>query len=527
MTPEVPSAVSFRGIARSTLILTGGTALAQVLTFGRELFIAAQVGLSARLDALLIALVLPSALVSVLTSGAAAALVPAYLERRHLGGRLDARRFAGTIMVGLGSAGLVLWAAITLLAGGIVAVAGPGLAPEAQAAAVGYLRLVAPLAFILSLSATLSGVCQAEERFSVIAASNLAAPAVMLASTLLLWPVLELGAVAVGMLLGYLAVLAVLLWGTLLASATPVPALRRDEEIRRFVRHAAPLMGSSLLLQLGTIGDRAVASFLGPGAVSALRYAEALARAPLAAIGPAWGAAVYPALVRSAIGGRESSLASSVERGLRYSIGIVLPLAGLVAAVAPLAVAVAYERGEFSAEAARTTALGVAGFAPLLLLLIVQPLLVGGMNARRRGGLMLLGGLINVITNLSLDVVLGFWLGVAGIALASSASLGITLLYLAWCLKQGDGLELAPIGGTLLRAMVAAAPGSIVVALLAWNRLLPTDGVAGLLALGVVGVLGMAAYLAIARSLRLVEPGMVVGVFTTRLSAMAGRGGSA
>src|SRR6185436_3147234 len=49
-----------RTIGRSVAVLVGGTAIAQILGIARELFVASQIGLSRDLDALLIALTLPT-----------------------------------------------------------------------------------------------------------------------------------------------------------------------------------------------------------------------------------------------------------------------------------------------------------------------------------------------------------------------------------------------------------------------------------------------------------------------------------
>ena len=75
------------------------------------------------------------------------------------------------------------------------------------------------------------------------------------------------------------------------AASFPLPALLpRGVGLRGMLSHSVPLSLSAGILQLNTVTDRAIASIIGPGAVSALRYGEALMRTPIAAIAPAWGA---------------------------------------------------------------------------------------------------------------------------------------------------------------------------------------------------------------------------------------------
>ena len=108
MTSSQDGGVSLASVGRAAVVLTGATAGVQVLAVVRELYLAAKVGVSPDLDALLIGLVLPTTLASILTSGPSTAMVPAYLDARATGGLADARRLSGTVLVWLGIVGLAL-----------------------------------------------------------------------------------------------------------------------------------------------------------------------------------------------------------------------------------------------------------------------------------------------------------------------------------------------------------------------------------------------------------------------------------
>ena len=511
--------LSLGAIGRSALILTGGTAAVQVLAIVRELFVAARVGVSGELDALLIAMVLPTSLSAALTSGMTTALVPAYLEARMIGGQGEARRLAGAVIGWAGLAGLVLWLGLVVFAPAAVAIAGPGLTPAGRESAIAYLPVLAPIAFVAAVSAILYSVCQAEEQFVAMSIATLAGSAATLGTMLALWELMGLGALAVGSLVGPAVSLAILAGSTIRGSIAPIPIPRWDPRLGPLIRHAAPLTLSSAILQINVIGDRAIASLLGPGAVSALRYADVLVRTPIGAIGPAWGSAVYPALVQSALGEVEASLAATVERMLHYAIAIFVPLAMLTAAVAPVAVAVAYGRGAFTVDDVTLTTRGVAAFAPLLVVLMTSPVLVGALNARRRGRELLIGGVLNVIFNISLDIVLGVWLGMPGIALSSSIAQTIVLVYFARRLARSeDGFALRGLVRTLGLATLASAPASVAIALLSWTGHLPHETIPALASLAVVSVIAMAGYLLAASWIGLDEPRILVRVTLGRLA---------
>jgi putative peptidoglycan lipid II flippase len=491
--------LSFRALGRSAAILTGAAAAAQLLSVVREVFVAAAVGLSSAYDALLIALVLPTTLAGVLTASTVTAMVPAYLEARDSLSREHARRFAGAIGFWVGLGGLVVWLALEVVPAIAIAIAGPGLSPTTRDAAIGFLHLVAPMAFVSSVSAVLYGVCQAEERFVAIAVASIAGSAMALVTTLALWHSLGLGALALGNLMGPTMGAAVLLASTVRASIVPryTPWTSRAE-FTAFARHAAPLTLSSVILQINPIADRAIASLIGPGAVSALRYADVMVRVPIGAISPAWGTALYPSLVRVAQEAG-SGLASATERSIRYVLAAFVPVAVLTVAVAPLAVTVAYARGAFGTADVARTGWAAAAFAPLIVVLMCSPALTGALNARRRGGVLLAGGALGVALNVTLDVLLGTWIGATGVALSSSITSVVVLALFASRLRKSEvTFNLPRISRTLLLAISASLPVAVPIAAVTWFGLVPSGTFVGLLALVAFGVVGIVGYLIVA-----------------------------
>jgi len=278
------------------------------------------------------------------------------------------------------------------------------------------------------------------------------------------------------------------------ASIIPMPVLVPGGRLGPFLRHAAPLTAGAAVLQLNVVADRAVASLLGPGLVSVLRYADVLVRVPIGAIGPAWGSAIYPALVRSSLGGAADSLALDTQRAIRFATAVIVPVAMLTAAVAPAAVKVAYGRGAFSVEDLILTAGAIAAFAPLLVILMISPVLTGAHNARRHGRVLLMGAILNVILNFILDVALGRLLGVIGVALSSSITSAVVVVVFAWRLSISEAnFTLSPIARTMGLAVLASTPIAAVVALLCWSGLASSEvGPAFVVLLGtaIIGPIG-------------------------------------
>ena len=344
-------------------------------------------------------------------------------------------------------------------------------------------------------------ICQAEDQFGSIAIATVAGPAATVATMLLLWEPLNLGSLVVGNIVGAVAMLVVYLLATARADAVPIPGLTNDARLRGLARHAIPVSVSGGILELRGIVDRAIATLLGPGSVSALRYATVLIT-PLTQIGPAWSSVIYPRLVHLTLNAPQGTLATWVERTLRSVVAIFLPIAALSAAVAPVAVFFAYGRGAFTAEDQRLTAEVLAGYTPIVLTLMMLPIVVGSLNARRRGGMLLLGGAVNVTVNIVLDLVLAAWLGAPGIALSTSiAEIVVVALFIRSIARSTDAFDVRPFLRTIAVVAAAIAPFAIGIGLLSWNGFGTTSTIAALVTLGVFGIVGVLGYLVLASAL--------------------------
>jgi putative peptidoglycan lipid II flippase len=498
-------------VSSAALIMMSATMAVQVIGIVRELFIAAQVGLSSELDALIIGIALPITLAMVLTAGIHPALVPSYMETREKDGRPSARRLAGVVVVWAALGGCALTVFMFAFADPLVYLMGPGLEAADRANAASYLRLMAPVAVALAPLSALFAVCQAERRFRLLAVATVVGPATALGLMLLLWSGLGLTAVAVGGLIGpflTVASLSVAMWLTGIGVRPGMTA--RGLGTRAMLGHAMPLSLSSAILQLNPVVDRAIATLITPGGVSALRFGDSLLRAPISAINHAWGAAIYPALVAATRQDGPGGLGSSTVRTLRFTIVLFTPVALLAAAAAPVAVSVVYGRGAFGPEDVEAVARVLAAFSPMILIILADEVLTAALNARRKGVILLMAGTMNVILNFILDLVFGITLGVVGIAVSSTLTAALVVI---WKSRRFRGLEggvdLPFLARAVAAALAAAAPGAIVVGAWAWTTDLPPNALVGLLELAVFAVIGLGSYILIAPRMGLQEPRMV------------------
>ena len=479
----------------------------------RTLFIAAHVGTAPALDALLVAEVVPVVAAGLLVSGLRTALVPAYMElARELGDR-HAQRFIGAIISWtaiLGTVGVVL---LVLFPAVAVDIAGPGLSSGAHAAAISFQPLMAPILVFSSVATLMGTLCQVNKRFLPIALSLATAPLVSLLVTICFWSQLGLNGLAAGMTLGYVANLIVTTAYIARVGLLPPIAFTLDiGQLKHFLHHALPLTLGGAVLQFNVMADRAVATVLSPGAVSALSYGQQLVLQPLGSLSTAWTMVLYPPLVRAAQSARGGSLGQGASRALGYTLVVFVPIAVGVATVAPVLVEVVYRRGAFNDDSVALTAGVVAAFAPMLALTMIQPVMTGSHNARRRGALLGFTAVANAFLNIALNLSFGLPLGVAGVALSTSVTTAFLMVWLAaWLARKEAGFEIRPALALVSRVLVASLIPAVPLAIIAWRLLpvLPLIPAAAVLAAMLLA--GMFAYVAAAWLLGITEIGDILG----------------
>jgi putative peptidoglycan lipid II flippase len=507
-------------IGRSAAILTMSVLPGQVFGVIRELYVAARVGTSPSLDAYLIALVLPTMLVALLVGGTATAMVPAVVGAKERLGESEAQRLVGAILTWAAIVSLVAGVLLVALAPIAIAVTGPGLAQIYRAEAETFILILAPSIVFGALAGLLVAVHQIHERFRAVALAWFTGPLVALVVTVTLWDGLGVAALATSTTASAMAMFVVLAIAGLRSRSLPRPSVRASRaEVAGFGRHAAPLWASSAVGNLTVLGDRAVASVISAGAVSTLRFGDAILRLPGNTLGVAWTTVIYPSLVRAARPGAARQLADEAETNLRFMVCVYVPLSVATAAMAPLIIDVVYRRGAFDDAAAAATSGVLAALAPLLVLAMANAMLAGAHNARQNGRLLLGAGVLSVVLNIILDVVLGWSLGVAGVALAATITLAVVVAVLAWRLTGPDTrLRIRPVLTVAGKALMASLVPGLPIGLLVWTRSWSGPTVLDLAVLATLTLIGVMGYLATARIIRLEEPYLVIRASTPKRS---------
>ncbi|QJR34125.1 murein biosynthesis integral membrane protein MurJ [Gemmatimonas groenlandica] len=429
-----------RGLLRAAFAVGGLTAAVKLVALLKDGLVAAQFGNGAALDAFLLALVIPTFLISVAAGTLPAALTPAYIAQREHRGTLSAMLLAGAVLR-RSYRWLVVLSGVAAIASLLLGwLPGARLDAETRAMLPLLALVLAPFTLLQGLCAAWSGLLAAEGAYGASAFAPIAQP-LGIAVGIVLVPDPTVWTLVAGLLAGTLVQAGWLAWALrsrgLSIRGVSMSHVPHDERtalsaaLDRVRVQYLPAVAGAILMSATTLVDQTMAAWLPVGSVSALGYGTKVSSVLMTVGAMALSTTLLPHL--SALVARaEWTALRELERRLRWLLlGTTIPVTiALVLFSAPI-VQLLFERGAFSAAETATVSRVQAAYllqVPGHLLGILYVRLISALQANR---LLTIGSAINLVVNIALNVVFMRRYGVAGIALSTAAVYAVSCAYLA------------------------------------------------------------------------------------------------
>ncbi|MCX7840487.1 MAG: murein biosynthesis integral membrane protein MurJ [Anaerolineae bacterium] len=423
MTSAPKTEIRMRRVAAFTAITAFGFVLGKLSGLAREMLVSAQFGLSSDLDAYLVALTVPTVINNVIAGGTiVAAMMPILSRYLARGDRIGFWRAASVVtnIVLLITGALTI--VVMLLPAPIIALVGGGFAAPIQETAARLLVITMPTLVLSALLNMLLVVLNALERFVAPALIFLALNLGIIVTVIVLAPSLGIYAVAWGFLIG--VGLQVAIQFIELRHERPQyffildwhhPAL--PEVLRAFV----PIAALSIIAQINIVVDKAMATMLPTGSVSALYYADSILGL-FYMLGTSLGIGVFPSLSRSVAVDDLVSAGQAVTRSIRMLIFVLAPLTFLLIVFAAPIIGLILGRGKFDASAVAMTSSALGMYAIGLMAMAILNILQRAFYALSDSVTPFVIGTATMFLHIVLNLILMQTMLHAGIALSASIS---------------------------------------------------------------------------------------------------------
>lgn len=469
----------------------------RIAGLARDIAISYRFGTSAEYDAYVAAFNIPDFLFNVIAGGAlTSALLPTFTSLLAHNRQGDAWRLASGIInlaLVLVTAGAgIAFIFATPLAEATIA---RGFSPEQRSLTVNLMRVMLITPVVFGVSASVQGILNSFRHFTTPALAPIVYNLAIIFGALFLAPTFGVYGLAYGVVAGALLHLVVQLPVLFRLGAEFFATLGwRDENVRHVGALMLPRMLGLATVQINFLVNTVLASSLGEGGVSSLRYGFALMLLPEAIVAQAIATTVFPALSEFVARKDWEGLSRLFSNAFRATLFLALPASvGLIVLREPI-IQLLYQRGEFDARSTDQVAWVLQFYALGLFAHAGLEIVARVFYALHDTATPVKIGLGAMVINIVLSLALIGPLQQGGLALANSLATILELAVLMYTIRRRMGR----IDGTrIAKSLVRTTLASLLMGLLVYLMVVNLHLAAWLAALSGI-VIGGAIYLAAA-----------------------------
>lgn len=428
---------------RSTSIVIAANLLSAILAFGREAAIAYRFGASAVTDAYFLAILIPTTLQFLLGAGTLnPVFIPVFMDYMAHGDERTAWNTTNTV-INLLTVGMSLLVIVQVAAAPwLVAMLAPGFDVETTHLATHLVRIVTPSVLFLVLASLCGGVLNAHKRFLL---SSLAPP---LANVIVILAVFTLSAWwgVVGLAVGTVIAAAGQFFVQLLAlfrlgyRYTGMVDLK-SPGVMKIARLLGPMLASVVVLQIGPIAERLLASMTGEGNIAVLNYGFKITQMPFQVFAMATATVSLPFFAQRVSSLRDRLSGDHITSSILTLLFLVFPSVVFVFTFRVPLVRLLLERGAFTPEASIITASVLGWYVLGLLPYAMNALLLQLFYAFKNTVVPFLINLVFVITSVGIALWFLPLLRLNAIPIGWSIGMGVAMAILV-CLVE---IRITPI----------------------------------------------------------------------------------
>lgn len=450
-------------MSRAAGIVGFYTLLSRILGLVRDMVLAYFFGSKTAADAFFVAFRIPNLLRRFFAEGSLTiAFIPVFTETLTQKSKKDAFELARAVLTLLSLLLVVVTILGVLLSPWIVRIQayGFGSTGDKYELTVLLTRITFPYILLVSLVAFFMGVLNSLRHFAAPAAAPILLNVGIIAGALWISPWLSepVVGVAIGVLIGGLLQVALQIPWVLKQGLSLRPLWRPElPSVKKIGLLMLPAIFGSAVYQLNQFIGTLLASFLAPGSISWLYYADRIVEFPLGVFAIAVSTAALPSLAKQVAGKDLSDFRDTLGHALRLVFFITTPATvGMILLRIPI-IEVFFQRGAFDRTTTLMTAQALLFYSLGLWAFSASRVMLSAFYAFQDTQTPVKVATITMIANALLSLLLMGPLRHGGLALALSLSSTVQLLLLIFILRRrGDLLDLKSMASSAGRSLAAS-----------------------------------------------------------------------
>lgn len=473
-------------IIRGTLIIVGVSIVAKIASFISEVVLAAYLGTSMEGDAYYMISGIQQVIYPMLSVGIWKIFLPIYKERIAKGESREADVIANKSVTVFTLISLLAAFLVFLFSDVIVHIIAPGFSDETQKLCSQLVQLSSPMYVLITASAVYSAMLQCHNKFFGSQVREVASHIPVIIAAVFLYPVYGVRALAIALVFGGLFRLLVELpfvdWGYRYRPDFEF----RDHKLITMLKRLPSALISEGVNQFNTLIDKIMASLLPVGTVSSLNYGNKLMNVFNGLLSSAIATAIYPQIVELIALNKKKELSALMTKIVNIFTLLMIPVALACILFSESIVSVAFERGAFDRNSVTVTAGVFSCYCIGLFFLASNTVLMNVFYGYGDTKTPMYINIINLIVNLTGNLILIQFFGVKGLALATSCASIVAFVIGMLLLRRYVTIDWKRFVITVVKVL-AASIAACGVPLLVTERI-PMGNISKLLVSAVLGV---------------------------------------
>ena len=432
------------------------TILSKILGFGREIVLSYTYGASAITDAYLISRTIPSVIFSFVGGGIATGFIPLYSRILNEQGPGAADRYTNNLSNALLLVASIVVTIVLFFTQPIVKLFAAGFSGETLELAITFTRISVFGVYFSALLNIFTGYLRIHDNYLIPALVGFPMSFIIIIS-LFISTKTNIYVIVVGAVLATASQLILLL--RLFAKTVRYQPLLdfKDENIRMMVLIALPVIVGTSVNEINVLVDRTLASSIAVGGISALNYARRLNGFVQGLFVVSITTVLYPMISKMAAEKNMKGLKTYVSEAISIINLLVIPATIGAMIFSKEIVVLLFGRGAFTPEAAEMTSNALFYYSIGMIAFGLRDILSRAFYALQDTKTPMINATIAVVLNIILNVILSRYMGIGGLALATSISAVVsTLLMFITLRKKIGGFGLKEISTSFVKISIAS-----------------------------------------------------------------------
>lgn len=414
------------------------TIIAKLLGFAREIILSYCFGASGISDAYLISLTIPGTIFQFVGTGLATCFIPVYLKIITKKGSKEGNTFVNTVLSLVLIFSTIVVVGIWIWGDVVVKIFASGFTGKTFEYAVLFTKISVSSLYMSTFVYVFNSLLQANDYFSATAFAAIPNSLMVIIS-------IVLGAKMNLILLPVGSVVAILIQALFLIPYAKKCHFKlrlnfdfQGQYMKEMYRLIIPVIVGVSVNEINVLVDKTIASNVAEGGISALSYAYSLIMFVQGIFAQTIATVYYPSITKMAEEKGHEKLQKTIDEAISGMLFLLLPIMAGCILLASVVVEVLYGRGAFDTTAVSMTATALIGYAIGIIGYGMREVLSRVFYALNDTKTPTRNAMLGMVLNILMNIVFSRFVGIGGLALATSVSSIITSLLLLRDLKKRD-----------------------------------------------------------------------------------------